>query len=132
MALRRLQLLLAAGATASTARGQFLELDPIFGDGAVLQMVPARAAVWGRAPPSAGTAVTLSLDGETVAHAVVDADGTWSTTLPPQDPGYNHTLSVAAAAGQPGGSKTATVSFGHVSANPGWHHNFPGMFPGCS
>jgi hypothetical protein len=45
-------LLLNAAATFAAA-GQFLEFDRMFGDGAVLQMRPARPAVWGSAPVGA-------------------------------------------------------------------------------
>ena len=98
----------SASAPAFARPSPFVEFDAMFGDGAVLQMQPARAAVWGRAPP--GGAVALSLDGEAVAGAAVGSDGRWSTTLPPQPPGYNRTLRVAAgSAGQ-----SVSVSFGSV------------------
>ena len=97
----------SASAPAFARPSPFVEFDAMFGDGAVLQMQPARAAVWGRAPPGA---VALSLDGVAVARAAVGSDGRWSTTLPPQPPGYNRTLRVAAgSAGQ-----SVCVSFGSV------------------
>ena len=121
------QLLLLGGATSSAA-GQpaFLEFDPMFGDGAVLQMAPARAAVWGRAPTTGAGSVTLSLAGQPVSSAAVGADGTWATTLPPQPASYNHTLSIAVAGGQ---SKSVSVSFGHVLLCSGYTSNFNVLSP---
>ena len=106
-------LALAAG-TAAPPEPRFVELDPMFGpSGAVLQMAPARPAVWGRASATAG-AVTLSLDGVAAAHAAVGSDGRWATTLPPQLAAYNRTLEVAAGGGGAHATVSVAVSFGSV------------------
>ena len=90
----------------------FVELDPMFTDGAVLQMAPAHPAVWGRASSSE---VTLSLEGSAypAARVPVGIDGRWTATLPPQAPSYNRTMEVS-----DGNLHAPTiavlVSFGHV------------------
>lgn len=88
----------------------FVELDPMFTDGAVLQMAPARPAVWGRA---SGHEVILTLDGtpHPATRVPVGSDGRWSATLPPQVPSYNRTMEVSDGLRA---SVGVIVSFGHV------------------
>lgn len=88
------------------------EFDPMFNDGAVLQMAPAHPAVWGRA--SAGKQVALSLDGvpSPAAQVPVGVDGRWVATLPPQAASFNRTLEISD--GDSRSAVVAIVSFGHV------------------
>lgn len=89
----------------------FVELDPMFTDGAVLQMAPARPTVWGRAT---GSEVILSLSGASypAARVPVGIDNRWTATLPPQAPSYNRTLEVSD--GNLHNTIAVNLSFGHV------------------
>ena len=93
------------------ASGQ-LAFDRMFVGGAVLQMGPAMAAVWGWNAPN--TAITLTLDGAVVARAAPtggrDGNFTWRAMLPPQPQGYSRVLQVTSG----GQTASVNVSFGVV------------------
>ena len=89
-----------------------LAFDRMFVGGAVLQMGPAMAAVWGWNAPN--TAITLMLDGAVVARAAPtggrDGNFTWRAMLPPQPKGSSRVLQVTSG----GQTASVNVSFGVV------------------
>lgn len=73
-----------------------LQLNPLFGDGAVLQRnKPVR--VWGRA--DVGARVTVSID-DMESMAVADANGDWQAVLPAHPAGGPYTLAVRLGSGE--------------------------------
>ena len=84
----------------------------------VLQRAPKSATLWGWG--SAGATVTAAIDGVTAVNVSVDANGTWSLALPPQEASVNRTVSVTSAGKQ---LVLADVSFGDVFLCSGQSHS---------
>jgi len=70
-------------------------LHPLFAEHAVLQR-DQPLKVWGRAP--AGEHIVVAI-AQSRAHAIADAQGAWSTTLPAMSAGGPYTLTARAASG---------------------------------
>ncbi len=69
-----------------------MQTAAIFGDGMILQRdKPLR--IWGDAAP--GARIVVDLEGAPATTATADADGRWSTTLPPRDAARGLTLTVS-------------------------------------
>lgn len=74
-----------------------LAVASALGSGMVLQRAPARAAVWGTAPP--GARVSVAVGAAASATATADADGRWSARLPALPAGAHGAVNVSSAYG---------------------------------
>jgi hypothetical protein len=98
-----------------TVRGSLspLTLNNFVADHMVLAREPLSANVWGNA--TAGSKVTVSLDGKAVANTVATADGRWRAAIPPQPAGTDHTITVADGSAS---IEIVDVAFGDVRFLP--------------
>lgn len=88
----RLSVAWKASAALAPCAASPLAFATMFRSQAVLQRQPARAAVWGSAPPLAR--VTIHLEGAQSQNATAGADGTWHVRLPAQAAGWRRRLAV--------------------------------------
>ena len=104
--------------------GPDVNFSTVFADHAVLQMMPARAAVYGylgkRARPGSSVSITVSVRNDASGHAstvaaTVDvAKGTWKSLLNPTCAGGSYTIEVVCSAGCTGRALLSDVTFGDV------------------
>lgn len=120
--------------------GNAMQFSNVFSDNLVLQMQPARSAVYGplgnSASPSAKVAVTVipeptsattaSAEAYTVL-ATVDADaGTWKAILKPHPARGSYTINASCVSGCTGSASLVNATFGDVwycfgAICPHWH-----------
>ena len=77
---------------ASTTAATTLRLNNFFSSNMVLQRTQ-QAVMWGYGVP--GTTVTVRLDGNSVATAIVNGDSDWKVTLPATDASFNRNISAS-------------------------------------
>ena len=86
-----------------------LSLPSILSSNMVLQRAPRSAQLWGSA--TAGSVVTVTLDGAQAQQALAQQDGSWSLQLSPQPAGVDRSLNVT---GDGQTVQLSNIAFGEV------------------